>query len=238
MPDTRRHRGQHPDDAKLFTDQVVPALREAVSDLSWLLTRGYSEQSAAVLVGDRYRLTARQRLAVQRAACSDTALLHRQSTCLHIDGVRGQVSAIDGFNLLIILESALSGGNIFIGRDGSYRDLASIHGTYRAVEETATALELVGATLEQIGVAGVCWYLDAPVSNSGRLKMTLLVLAEERGWPWKVEVINNPDRALVESGCVIVSSDSWVVDRAPAWINLAQHIIDRHIPSARIIDLR
>jgi hypothetical protein len=238
MPDTRRHRGQHPDDAKLFTDHVVPSLREAVRDLSWLLTRAYSEQSAAVLVGDRYSLTVRQRLAVQRAACSDTALLHRQSTCLHIDGTAGHLLAIDGFNLLIILESALSGGNIFIGRDGCYRDLASIHGTYRAVEETATALELVGTTLEQTGVVNVCWFLDAPVSNSGRLKMTLLGLAEDHSWPWTVDMMNNPDRALAESGRTIVSSDSWVVDRAPAWINLARHIIDRHIPSARIIDLR
>jgi hypothetical protein len=40
---------------------------------------------------------------------------------------------IDGFNLLITIESALSGGYIFIGVDGGFRDLSSIHWSYKRV---------------------------------------------------------------------------------------------------------
>src|SRR6266404_1471952 len=43
---------------------------------------------------------------------------------------------IDGFNLILTLESALGGGVMLVGRDGCYRDMASVHGTYRRVEET------------------------------------------------------------------------------------------------------
>ena len=42
-------------------------------DLSWLLGRGYAIVSAVKLVGDRWSLTERQRMAVRRAACSDEA---------------------------------------------------------------------------------------------------------------------------------------------------------------------
>ncbi|HEO70156.1 MAG TPA: DUF434 domain-containing protein, partial [Candidatus Hydrogenedentes bacterium] len=44
MPDTRRHRGKHPQDETLFNDAWLPVLRDAVADLSYLLTRGYAEK--------------------------------------------------------------------------------------------------------------------------------------------------------------------------------------------------
>ncbi|MCH6551393.1 MAG: tetratricopeptide repeat protein [Planctomycetes bacterium] len=40
MPDTRKHRGRHPDDDKLFSPAQAPALQSAVADLAMLLTRG------------------------------------------------------------------------------------------------------------------------------------------------------------------------------------------------------
>ena len=67
MPDTRRHRGPHPQDAELFASETHPTLREAVNHLSWLLTRGYAERSSLKLVGDRFGLQERQRRAVMRS---------------------------------------------------------------------------------------------------------------------------------------------------------------------------
>ena len=61
MPDTRSHRGPDPHDDHAFGPESVPALQAAVSDLSWLLGKGYSVVSALKLVGDRWNLTARQR---------------------------------------------------------------------------------------------------------------------------------------------------------------------------------
>jgi len=49
-----------------------------------------------------------------------------------------------------------------------------MHGTFRAVEETQPAIELIGLHLREAGVAACRWYLDSPVSNSGRLKQSLL----------------------------------------------------------------
>ena len=73
MPDKRTHRGAHPQDDRLFAPDQYSALQSATSDLSWLLTREYASPSALKIVGDRYALDARQRLAVMRCACSDEA---------------------------------------------------------------------------------------------------------------------------------------------------------------------
>jgi hypothetical protein len=155
VPDVRVHRGPHPDDAKLFAAEMLPRLREAVADFSLLLTKGYAGTSALKLVGDHFSLTKRQRLAVMRAACSDQQRQSRLERRVPLESLPGRALAIDGYNLLITTEAALSGGLIFRGRDGCFRDLASIHGTYRKVEETIPAVTLIGNFLTEIGISRV-----------------------------------------------------------------------------------
>src|SRR5437667_9973324 len=118
MPDIRKHRGAHPRDRNLFGDHQLPALRTSVANLSWLLTRDYSMKAALKLVGDRHALTERQRLAVSRAACSDQSKEHRAATILPVEAVAGEELIIDGCNLIITIESALSGGVLSYIRDG------------------------------------------------------------------------------------------------------------------------
>jgi hypothetical protein len=150
VPDTREHRGPHPSDAQLFAPAALPRLREAVADFSLLLTKGYADKSALKLVGDRFSLTQRQRLAVMRSSCSDRQRQSRWERRVPVEALAGRPLAIDGYNLLITIEAALSGGLIFQGRDGCCRDLASIHGTYRKVEETIPAVKLIGEFLTEI----------------------------------------------------------------------------------------
>jgi len=182
MPDKRTHRGPHPADDKLFADDKIGDLRSALSDFSLLLTKGYADKSGLKLVGDRFSLTERQRLAIMRSACSDQQLASRNQRRIPIENMSGQPVAIDGYNVLITIEAAMSGGVIFKGRDGCYRDLASIHGTYRKVTETIPAVQLIGNFLKEIGVTKVLWLLDSPVSNSGRLKTLIGELAQKHGW--------------------------------------------------------
>ncbi len=237
MSARQKHRGQHAEDAQLFHSKELPVVNAAVADLSWLLSRGYPESASLKLAGDRYRLTKRQRKAVLRASCSDAQQAHRQHSALPPTALRGEKVAIDGYNLLITTEVALSGGFIFQCRDSAYRDIASVHGTYRKVQETLPALKIIGQALQSLGVAGAYWYLDAPVSNSGRLKGFLHELAREQDFNWEVELVNNPDRTLVANAALIpISSDGWVIDHVIRWFNLHRHIVDQ-IPDAVVVRL-
>ncbi|ALW85234.1 hypothetical protein AUC43_09080 [Hymenobacter sedentarius] len=229
-PADTRHRGPHPADAQLFAPQWLPVLRRAVEELSWLLTRGYPRGSTIKLVGDRYALTERQRWAVGRAACTDEQCQRRKATQLPPAALRGRPVSIDGFNLIILLETALSGGVVLRGRDGALRDLASIHGTYRAVQETDRAIRLTAAVLLPLAPGPVRWLLDQPVSNSGRLAARLRELGPELGLPWRVEVVMNPDVELSETPDVVVTADSAVLDRTGAWLNLGALVLEREPP--------
>ncbi|MHC4526399.1 MAG: DUF434 domain-containing protein [Planctomycetota bacterium] len=237
MPDRRTHRGPHPTDGKLFAQSQVATLRTAVSDFSLLLSKGYADKSALKLVGDRFSLTQRQRLAVMRSSCSDEQLAVRVERQVQICDLAGQAVAIDGYNLLITVEAAMSGGVIFKGRDGCLRDLASIHGTYRKVTETVPAFQLIGRSLKQIGVGHSRWLLDSPVSNSGRLKTLIGELAGESHWDWNVELLASPDGELARTESIVVSSDSVILDRCGRWSNLAGAIIEQQLPQTNLVDL-
>jgi len=237
MPDRRSHRGPHPADDKLFADDKIGDLRSALSDFSLLLTKGYADKSGLKLVGDRFSLTERQRLAIMRSACSDQQLASRNQRRIPIENMSGQPIAIDGYNVLITIEAAMSGGVIFRGRDGCFRDLASIHGTYRKVTETIPAVQLIGSFLKEIGVTKVLWLLDSPVSNSGRLKTLIGELAQKNGWNWQVQLLFSPDTELKKTELIVVSSDSVVLDGCRKWTKLAAEIIKNKLTSARVIDL-
>jgi len=201
-----------------------------------LLTKGYADKSALKLVGDRFSLTQRQRLAVMRSACSDQQLRSRLERHVPVEDLPGQPIAIDGYNLLITIEAAMSGGLIFKGRDGCFRDLASIHGTYRKVEETIPAVKLISGFLTQIRILQALWLFDSPVSNSGRLKTLLAQLASENGWPWEIRLTLSPDAELSKTDMVVVSTDSVILDACQRWTNLAAEIITERLPQTTVID--
>ncbi|MFH1419678.1 MAG: DUF434 domain-containing protein, partial [Planctomycetota bacterium] len=184
---------------------------------------------ALALVGNRHDLEERQRIAVRRSACSDQSLHRRTRSRVAVAQCGQHPLGIDGYNLLITIESGLSGGPIFVGRDGAYRDLASVHGTYRKVEETLPAVRLIHENIQTIGVSTIDWYLDRPVSNSGRLKTLIAEVVESSGVRWNIELVDSPDRILADYDGVVASSDSWILDRCKAWTNLAGDIIDARL---------
>lgn len=237
-PDARRHRGAHPADAELFGLEQLPKLRLAVSELSWLLSRDYKLTSSLKLVGDRHGLRERQRLAVSRAACSDQNWQRRKSHCVAVEQLRNQPVIVDGFNLIITIEAALSKGPLFVGVDECIRDLSSVHGSYRSVEETDKAISLIGNALQRLEPSSVLWLLDRPVSNSGRLAAKISDFALRSDCPWDVQVLFNPDAAIIASPAVAITSDASILDQVERWADLKSYLVAREVSDAWMIDLR
>lgn len=232
-----RHRGAHSQDERLFGESAIPRLRTAVEELSWLLTRGYAVPSSVKIVGDRHRLHERQSLAVFRASCTDASLLHRGATQETGRDLKGSDLMIDGFNVLITLEAALSGGVLVRGRDGCLRDIASVHGSYRSVEETDRALDLLLRTLDDLQLRSVTWLLDSPVSNSGRLAARMRSVSEASVVPWTVETVFSPDHVLKRCGKLVATTDSVILDGVESWLDLARRALEPHLPDCWFVDL-
>ena len=218
-------RGHSPNDQKEFAGKSVDILLKAGQDLQYLLNRGYHIKGASTFVGNHYLLSERQRLALVRAISSEESIKMRRNK--EIESISpGSVVNIDGFNTIITLEVALSDSLLLKCMDGTIRDLAALRGTYRLIDKTETAIILIGKVLEENKAGKAIFYLDAPVSNSGRLKQKIIELLSQFTFEVEVEVIHNVDAVLAKLDNVI-TSDAIILDKCAGWINLNARIIKK-----------
>lgn len=226
-------RGCHAGDPEAFGAASLPTLRRAAEEHRWLLGRGYPATSAIAAVGNHHQLSERQRQALLRGCADPRRLDARMARKTSLADHAGATLHIDAFNLLISLEVALCGGPLFRGDDGCLRDLAGLRGSYRILPETRRAVERIDAQLRALSFAHIVWWIDAPISNSGRVRSLLL----DTNPSWSTELVPNADQALL-GRALVVSADAVVLDRAESWLDLASSIVASDITTAWILDLR
>ncbi|SHN45769.1 DUF434 domain-containing protein [Chitinophaga sp. CF418] len=223
---TERNQEKHPEDNTLFgTTAAKDTLRQGLEDMFYLLSRDYPPKASLALVGNRYNLIKRQLLALQGMSCSSQQFQQRKNKELLPEALKNKTIYIDGFNLLILLETVHSGGFVFKGLDGCYRDISSVHGTYKMMNQTGEVLVSIGDVLRRLEVEKVIWIFDAPISNSGKLKSFCYELAEKHQFSWEIYLENSPDKFLIGGDKIVCSSDAWILDECAAWFNLGAWII-------------
>jgi len=226
-------RGYEPKDALEFGPKSLDKLNAAAQELRFLLNRGYDVKSASTFIGNHHLLSERQRLALARMTSTDAALARRQRKQLL---QAPEELVLDGFNTVITLEVALSGSLLLAGMDGTIRDLAGLRGTYRIVDKTVRAVELLLSRLELLGVNKALFYLDQQVSNSGRLRSVLLERAAGRNVEVQAELHPSVDGLLSRMENV-VTSDAIILDKCKSWYNLNRSLIESDVPDAWIFRL-
>lgn len=229
-------RGFDLNDIRWFSEKEIIRLRKAHDEIKWLLDRNYKLESIINFVGSRYQFSTRQRDSLKRATCGSENEIIRKSKELSINEIAHKTLNIDGFNLIINLEVALSGGTLIIGDDGLIRDLAGLRGTYRLIDKTDIALDYMFKFLTSIHVETINFYLDSPVSNSGSLKLRILEYSEKYNLKTNVELVNNAD-VILEKLSNVITSDATILDKCSSYFNLSKNIIDEYIKDARIISL-
>ncbi|MDO3426365.1 DUF434 domain-containing protein [Chryseobacterium sp. APV1] len=235
---SNRNRGKNTGDDTLFgSAKQLEKMKLAVQDMQYLLSRNYAEKASSELVGNHYRLKTRQIQAVRGASTSETQLQNRKSKQLEISELKTKTIYLDGFNVLILLESLLSGAYIFEGTDGCFRDLSGVFGTYKRVNQTQKAIELVASFLHKSHAEKLIWIFDKPVSNSGRIKQMIMDFAIENNLNWNVELEFNPDKFLAENAEILVTSDAWILDHCKSWFNLIGYLIQEENLSANVIKM-
>ncbi|WP_288443753.1 DUF434 domain-containing protein [uncultured Chryseobacterium sp.] len=234
-----RNRGKNTGDDTLFgSENQISKLRLAVEDMQYLLSREYPEKAASDLVGNRYRLKTRQIQALRGVSASIQQLDNRQLKHVGTSDLKDKTVYLDGFNVLILLESLLSEAYVFEGLDGCIRDLSGVHGTYKRVNQTLRAVELVASFYRKSQIDQLVWIFDKPVSNSGRIKQIILEFAEEHQLNWDADLQYNPDKFLAESSAIVISSDAWILDHCKEWFNLIGYLITEESIPVNLIKMK
>lgn len=228
-------RGYVDTDQEQFASDKLPLLRKAQQEILYLIERGYPMKNASTFVGNHYMLSERQRLAIVRATAEQDIVEMRLNKLVK-EEVRGQEVFIDGLNLIITLEVALSGSTLIRSMDGTIRDLAGLRGTYRLIDKTDKAIKLIGDKLIDLGVSKATFYLDAPVSNTGRLKTRIYEVLELYPLEVSVTLAGNVDY-LLKNLRNVITSDAIILNHCGSYLNLAADIIQERLPETVFIDL-
>ena len=219
-------RGFMPTDERDFSENMLPKLRKAAEEVYFLLNRGYPVTSTTRFIGDHYQLSERQRLALARTVSPEESIRSRKSR--EVTDIAGKTLYIDGFNVIIGLEIAYSDSMLFRCMDGTVRDLAGLHGTYRLIPQTDLAIQALLVSLGELHVEKAVIFLDQPVSNSGRLRQRILEFAEQIPFYLEVE-IENPVDAILKTKPLIASADAIILDECSQWFNLVRSVVESQI---------
>ena len=217
-------RGCVPEDECNFSPAAIEKMKTASRHICWLLNEGYDLKQASTFVGNHFILSERQRLAIVRSVAADSQLKIRKAK--EKPRLDNADVWIDGFNTIITLEVMFSDSILFECMDGTIRDLAALRGTYRIIPETENAVHALFNALEVQNVKSVHILLDAPVSNSGRLKTLAAGIGEEYSFDLDIQILKAVDSTLWDKDNVI-TTDSIILDRCAGWFNLLKICVEK-----------
>ncbi len=203
----------------------LPTLRQAAADFRYLLARGYPRRASLTLVGNRYGLARLARQLLHRGVFAPLIAAARQAKRKPLAEAAGGILAVDGHNVLITLEAALTGLPLVAADDGFIRDVAEISRAYRPRPTTHAALALLVDALREAGIRSVTVLFDAPMRKSGQLAQATREAFKAAGLWGEARAVPVPETELLAFPGPIATSDTHLIDAHEAVVDLAGEII-------------
>jgi hypothetical protein len=202
-------------------------LREAALDFRYLLNRGYPRKVALELVGNRYQLTYDQRHLLHRGVFSDRDSKLRRKKRISVDRVRNKTLAIDGYNVIITIEAALSNRPLILGDDGFIRDISGLSGNFRKSALTEEALQLILNVLKRVSPCQTLFLFDAPISLSGKLAQEVRNQLKRENLLGEAKAVKVPEKILIGFSGIVATSDTAIIDHSKKVIDLAGGLLKK-----------
>jgi len=210
-------------------------LTDAVRDLRYLLNRGYPRDSAVTFVANHHRLKLDERHFLARCVFSRAEVVSHQEKMVSGAKVRGKRLGVDGYNVLITVESILTDRQVVRCDDGFVRDLRAIFGKYRISSVTPRALTAILKIISGARPREVVMMFDSQMSRSGELAAEVRRRLRQVGLRGDARTVAGVD-FKVRGFDVASSSDRAIIERARAAWDIPAEVLRRR--KAKIIDLK
>lgn len=188
------------------------------------MDKGYPKSSAIRFVSDHYLLLQAQRFVLTRIIVESKTARARRIKIQTIKSLKGKDLIIDGYNVLITVESILSGKPIYLCDDWFHRDIQGIFKKYRIADLTMPAIDQIFNLLESAQIAEAIVMLDQQISMSGTLASMIGRIMQECNIPGFVRTVKDVDRQLKNAKVVIATADGNVIDSVNEVVDLPGEI--------------
>ena len=140
-------------------------MKDASKDLRFLLNRRYDKARSIKFVGNKYQLNKSERHILYRALYSDDDINSIKNKLVPFEQITGKYLAIDGYNVLITVESIFQDKTIIDCDDGIVRDISGVFGSHLITPVTYNSINLILSQIEENPPRLLRFFFDSQVST-------------------------------------------------------------------------
>ncbi|AKB36354.1 hypothetical protein MSSAC_1764 [Methanosarcina siciliae C2J] len=199
-----------------------PALKERLlkpaRDIRSILRWGYPKFATIRFVADHSQLSVEERHILTRVIMPPDKVVSRVKKKIACDGIRDRDLLLDGYNVLLSVDSLLKNKPMWFCDDGYIRDTRYYFSKAKQAEDIGEALDLVLEFFSEARPKSVTFLLDTQISRSGELAGFIRRKLKEQGIQGDAHTSKTADFDLKTEGgkpekqLVVATSDGIVID--------------------------
>jgi hypothetical protein len=194
-----------------------------------LLNQNYRKKVALNFVANHYLLDKNCRNYLARSVFSDYVSQSRKSKIVDLNEIKDSILFLDGYNVIITVESILNNNKIVLADDGLIRDTRAVFGKYKFREITISALSLIFDCISLHRPKYIEFYIDKQVSFSGKLAQEIKTMMKNYDLNGMTILSNNVDYHIIQkcskSICIVGTSDGVIVDKVEKVVDIPHFIL-------------
>jgi len=199
----------------------------AAEEVRYLLNCGYSNGPTIRFVSDHHRLSEQERFVLTRVVISKSVARSRRKKLTPLEALRDRDVFVDGYNVLITVESLLAKAPVYLCDDGFLRDTRGIFRNYKSSELTDIALAEILALLKEGRPRNVTILFDQQMSKSGLLASNVRDMLNDLKVTGSAKTAKDVDRRLKSCSSIVATADGNVIDAASNVVDLPAEVARR-----------
>jgi hypothetical protein len=204
----------------------IPVEEMAVGDIRYLLERGYPRAGAITYVCNHYRLDINIRHVFARVIYTEEMSHARKNWTIECNELAGKEIWVDGYNILIGVESALKGEPVYLCDDGFIRDTRGIFRNYKCSDVTVRAFDSILGQLSHCASGKVEFLFDSQISKSGELAKWVGDRMGKAGLIGNARTSRHVDYDLKHCGKIVATSDGTIIDAVKKVVNIQAWVLE------------
>jgi len=213
-------------------------MKDASIDLRFLLNRRYDKARAIKFVGNKYQLDKSERHILYRALYSDDEINAIKKKLVPFEQISGKHIVIDGYNVLITVESILHDKTIIDCDDGIVRDVSGVFGSHVITPVTHNSINLILSQITKHPPKLLQFFFDSQVSKSGELSKIIREKMNELYLSGEAKAVKQVDTTLKRlNSDIVATSDTIIIAQAPTIVDVPRRILEMMSPPSSLLSL-
>ncbi|MCK4937573.1 MAG: DUF434 domain-containing protein [Methanosarcinales archaeon] len=204
----------------------IPVEDRAVYDIRFLLEREYPRAGAITYVCNHYRLDINTRHVFGRVIYTESTAIERKNSTIECNKLAGKEIWVDGYNVLIGVESALKDDPVYLCDDGFIRDTRGVFRNYRCSDVTVRALDSILVQLLHCAPGKVEFLFDSQISKSKELAKCVSDRMRGASLMGTARTSRYVDYDLKHCGKFVATSDSTIIDAVNKVVNIQARVLE------------